>query len=141
MYNRRWRKSKLQQLKAKLTARYNLLFPEPVETRLLQVLGGSTLTIGAVRRGNKPMTITLSRGRLLRSERFRRSVVDDMGVLANDLRWAISVQGKDYEMDVVKAYEKDERLEAAGWRLMYINARELWQNPDLARQNVMRFLG
>jgi len=140
MYNLRRRKSKLQQIKALLIKRYALLFPDPVETRLLQVLGGSTLTIGAVRRSNKPMTITLSRGRLLRSERFRRSALNGCGVLANDIQMAIQIEGKDYERKVVEMYERDEKLREQGWYVRYIPERWLYNNPERVKQVVGQFL-
>jgi len=121
-------------------ARYERFFPTPVQVRLIEILGGTTITIGAVRRNNMPMTITLSRGKLLRSRKFRRTVIDGMGCLASDLKWAIAIQGPEYERDVVAAYERDERLEAAGWRLAYVQVRDIWHNPAAVRKSLLPFL-
>lgn len=121
-------------------ARYERLFPSPIEVRLIEILGGSTFTIGTIRRGDRQLTITLSRGKLLRSERFRRAVLDGKGVLANDVKWAIAIQGPEYERDVVAAYEHDELLKEQGWRVRYIPARDLWQSPTRVRSSVQQFL-
>ena len=127
-------------IRDRLYTRYERLFPMPTEVRLLEVLGGTTLTIGGIRRRDRQMVITLSRGKLLRSRKFRRAVLNGMGVLASDVKWAIAIQGPEYEMDVVKAYERDEQLEAAGWRLAYVSIRDLWTNPASVRKNVLQFL-
>ena len=121
-------------LRQKISAKFDSLFQAPVEVRLVEILGGTTLTIGAFRRNGNPLTITLSRGRLLRSKRFRRAVLDGNGILANDVRWAIQILGADYERDVVAAYERDEWLEQHGWRLGYIREYDIWNRPA----NVMR---
>jgi very-short-patch-repair endonuclease len=121
-------------------ARYERLFPTPVQVRLIEILGGTTITIGGIRRNNRQLTLTISRGKLLRSAKFRRMVLDGRGVLANDIMWAIAVQGSEYERDVVSAYERDERLRAAGWRLAYVNVRDVWTNPASVRNNILQFL-
>lgn len=117
-------------------SQYERLFPSPVEVRLIEILGGTTFTIGGIRHGNRPMTITLSRGKLLRSRRFRRAVLDGKGVLANDVRHAVILQGADYENKVVEMYERDERLEELGWQLIYVKVRDIWQNPKAVRENL-----
>jgi very-short-patch-repair endonuclease len=122
-----------------LYARYERLFPSAVQVRLIEILGGTTFTIGRYRRNGRPMTITLSRGKLLRSRKFRRIVLDGMGVLASDIQWAIAIQGAEYERDVVSAYERDERLEAAGWRLAYVQGRDIWHNPARVRESLLPF--
>jgi hypothetical protein len=121
-------------------AMYERQFPSPVQVRLIEILGGTTITIGAIRRHNMPMTITLSRGRLLRSSRLRRGYLDGMGVLANDIQWAIAIKGPEFERDVIMAYERDEKLQQMGWRLAYISARDIWQNPARVRASILPFL-
>lgn len=117
-------------------------FPRPVETRLINVLGGTTLTLGWLRdkATGHQFTLILSRGKLLRSERFRRAALTPGGILANDIKWAIAVQGPEYEHDVVAAYEQDEKLAAAGWRLWYVRAADVWQNPGRVKKDVLQFL-
>jgi hypothetical protein len=118
-------------------SRYESLFPRPVQVRLIEILGGTTITIGGIRHNNRPMTLTISRGKLLRSRRFRRAVINDHGVLATDVRWAIIIQGADYERDVVSAYQRDEQLEREGWNLAYISLKDIWNNPNRVRQNLL----
>lgn len=119
---------------------YEQLFPTPVQVRLIEILGGSTITIGAFRRDNLPMTIMLTRGKLLRSKRFRAAILDGTGMLANDIKWAIKILGPEYERDVVAAYEMDERLHQDGWHMAYVSARDIWNNPARVRASLQRFL-
>ena len=129
-----------RQLKTKLDAYIETLFPPADETRLIEVLGGTTITIGGLRRNGRQLTIVLSRGGLLRSERFRRAALNSDGVLANDIQWAIKIRGHEYERDVVSAYELDERMKADGWRVRNIPARWLYEQPEKVRSIVQSFI-
>lgn len=121
-------------------ARYERLFPAPIETRLIEVLGGTVITVGSRRHNDRQMKIIISRGKLLRSRRFRNTVIDGMGVLANDVQWAIAVRGPEYQRDVVAAYERDERLKAAGWRVAYINYLDIENNPRQVYEKLLPFV-
>jgi hypothetical protein len=127
-------------IRHRLSTYYDSLFQSPVEVRLVEILGGVTLTVGFIRKRGRPMTITLSRGRLLRSKRFRRAVVDGDGMLASDIKWAIKIMGAEYERDVVAAYEHDEYLKAHGWRLGYVRAWDIWNNEEKVRQLIVPFV-
>lgn len=131
--------SKYDRLRDYIYFRYERLFPAPVQVRLLEILGGTTITIGAIRHNNRPLTLTLSRGRLLRSAKFRRQVLDGFGVLANDIKWAIAIQGPEYERDVVAAYERDEKWAEQGWRVAHVRIHDIWQNPNAVRDNLTPF--
>lgn len=122
-------------------ARYERQFPSAVQVRLIEILGGTTITIGGIRHNGRAMTITLSRGKLLRSAKFRRAVLDGMGCLANDIKWAIAIEGPEFERDVVLAYERDEKLKAAGWRLAYVRPSDIWHKPDNVRQRLLPMFG
>jgi very-short-patch-repair endonuclease len=63
-----------------------------------------------------------------------------MGVLANDIRMAIQVEGPEYERQVVAMYERDEKLREQGWVVRYIPQRWLWENPAKVRQAVKQFV-
>lgn len=136
----RTHKDFFKRLRARLYGWYERQFPTPIDSRLLEILGGTTLTIGALRHNGYPLTLTLSRGRLLRSERFRRQVLGGKGVLASDVKWAIQIMGPEYERQVVSMYERDEKLEAAGWRLLYVRWQDVWHNPKRVRRDVLQFL-
>ncbi len=145
---RNMRKFRINHIKAKaktaIIKRREQLYPKPLETRLITVLGGTVLTVGAFRhkKTGYPLSLVLSRGRLLRSERFRRSVrVDDGGTLelANDIKWAITIRGSEYYRDVVAAYERDELLKEQGWRIRYISMRDLGERPGQVRADIRSF--
>lgn len=118
-------------------ARYERLFPPFIETRLIEILGGTVITIGSRRHNGRQMKIIISRGKLLRSRKFRKTVLDGMGVLANDVKWAIAVYGSEYERDVVAAYERDEKLEREGWRVAYIRRDDIEKNPTKVLENLL----
>lgn len=107
----------------------------------MEILGGKALTVHAVRdkKTGLPLTIILSRGPVLRREHFRRTG-DRLILFSNDIKWALAVQGREYERDVVAAYERDEKLREAGWRIKYIKADWLWNKPDLVKRDVLQFL-
>lgn len=134
--------SQLSRIRHTLAERYELLFPAPSEVRLMQILGATTVTIGRWRhkKTGRPLTFVLSRGHLLRSEKFRRSVVDGNGVLANDVRMAITIRGPEYERDVVAAYERDEYLKNKGWTIKAIPQSWLLSNPKKVRTSVLQFI-
>lgn len=129
-----------RQLTARLDAYVESLFPPADETRLIEVLGGTTFTVGGIRRNGRQLTVVLSRGQLLRSERFRRAALNQDGVLANDIQWAIKIRGHEYEHDVVAAYELDERMRDDGWRVRNIPARWLYEQPEKVRSIVQSFI-
>jgi very-short-patch-repair endonuclease len=117
-------------------------YTSPDEIRLEQILGGTTITFGRFRdkQTGYPLSFVMTRGRLLRSERFRRAVLDDKGVLANDVRMAIGIRGPEYEHDVLNAMERDEWLAEQGWTLRWIPRSWLYTNPDKVRAIVHQFI-
>lgn len=116
-------------------------YHNPDQIRLEQILGATTLTIGRFRdkQTGYPFSLVLSRGHILRSEKFRRTVIDDMGVLANDVQMAIGIQGYEYEHDVVAAFERDEYLAEKGWNIRYIPVSWL-SEPNRVRSFVNKFI-
>ena len=116
-------------------------YQNPEQIRLEQILGATTITIGRFRdkATGYPLSFVLSRGHILRSEKFRRTIVDDMGVIANDVKLAIAIQGREYEHDVVAAYERDEYLSSKGWTIKYIPVSWLSQ-PNKVRAFVNNFI-
>lgn len=132
--------NRARKIKARIARELDRLFPTREQVQLIEILGGATLTLGMFRKHGRQLTIVLNRGRLLRSERFRRRVINDMGVLANDVQWAIEIKGQEYERDVVAAYERDQELRSQGWRLMSIKATDLWLRPNQVRSTIKQFL-
>lgn len=138
---RRTKQKIINKLKEQLNVKTERFYPRPAEVKLIQVLGGKTLTIPTIRsqQTGLPMTIVLSRGKILRREHFKRTG-DTLILFSNDLKWALALQGREYERDVVAAYERDEELINSGWRIKYIRAYDLWHNPVELRKNLLQFL-
>jgi hypothetical protein len=131
----------LNTVKAAIHSRYLECFPEPSEVRLLELCGGITFTIGRIKRDGKPMTIILSNGKLLRSEHFKRVAYDNRTTIyLNDINQAIIIRGNDYQHDVVRYLEQEEKLMARGIRVKYIPQSWLENNPMTALQSVQHFI-
>lgn len=121
-----------------------LLFPSPAEVRLIEIMGGKYFTIKALRhRKTKfPLTIVVSLGKILESERFAREVrvgryFVDFG---NDLAMALEVDGKAYHRDIVREFERDSYLYQRGWRVVHIPAIKLWNDPLAVQHEILRFV-
>lgn len=128
-------------MKAALRSRYLQCFIEPAEVRLLEIVGGTTLTIGRIKRDGKPMTIVLTHGKLLRSENFKRVAIDNKSILyMNDVNHAIMIQLDDYKQDIVKEQELSEKFMEAGIVVRYIPQRWLENNPMKALSSVQQFI-
>jgi very-short-patch-repair endonuclease len=133
----RLRAKALQALEAKKT----VLFPSPVETRMIEVLGGKCLTIDSVRdkETGRKMVIVWKQPKLLKKEHFRRTG-DKLVIYSNDLKMGLAIQGREYERDVLAAQERDEMLSEHGWRVRYIKASWLWNDEPKVRAAVTQFI-
>ena len=131
----------IEKLKEQVKAKKRRLYATPAEVRLVQILGGKTLTLHTIKdkETNLPLTIVLSRGKVLRREHFKRTG-DTLILFSNDIKWALALEGREYQRDIVAAYERDQQLLSDGWRIKYIRAYDLFNNPDRVRQNVLQFL-
>jgi hypothetical protein len=128
-------------MKAALRSRYLQTFIEPAETRLLEICGATTITIGRIKRDGKPMTIVLTHGKLLRSEGFQKVAIDNQSVLyMNDVNHAIMIQLDSYKQDIVKEQEMADKFIEAGIRVRYIPQRWLESNPLKALQSIQQFI-
>jgi hypothetical protein len=116
-------------------------FIEPAETRLLEICGATTITIGRIKRDGKPMTIVLTHGKLLRSEHFKKVAIDNKSILyMNDVNHAIMIQLDDGKMDIVKEQELSDKFMEAGIRVRYIPQRLLENNPLKVLQSINQFI-
>lgn len=117
-------------------------YQSPDQIRLEQILGATTITFGRFRdkQTGYPLSFVLTPGLLLKSEKFRRTVLDDRGVLANDVKLAIAIQGPEYEHDVVYAYERDQYLAEQGWTIKLIPRSWLYNDPAKVRRTISQFI-
>lgn len=116
-----------------------LLFPSQTATRLMQILGASTLVVGGIRRHGRPLTIVLWRGHLLRSENFKLNYVDGRPILSNDLKMAITLEDDDYTRDIIVEQEMDDKFAQAGYIVRWIPERWL-NNPERVKTAVQQFI-
>lgn len=117
------------------------LFPHPAEVRLLEVLGGITVTIGRIQRGGRPLTFILSEGKLLKSEHFRRVAADNKTVLyMNDVQHVLAIRADDFKRDVIGEFEADEALREQGYRIRSIPESLIINNPRQAKLSIQKFI-
>jgi hypothetical protein len=121
-----------------------LLFPSPAEVQFIRVMGGKVTTFGVVRlRPNQfPLSLVWSLGPVLKAEHFEREVrvgrcFVDFG---NDLRRAIEIDGRVWHKDSQAELQRDQYLEARGWRILHIPALRLRTDPQAVVQKVQSFL-
>lgn len=109
----------------------------PAEVRLLHALGGTTVTVGWLRdtETRVPVTLVVSRGRLLRREGFKRHVPVGSAVLtfANKHGLAIALRGTTYEHDILTFMEQDEHLQSLGWRVCYVPTTLLGNSHEVRK--------
>lgn len=127
--------------------RNRILFPSPAEVRFVQIMGGRTVTINALRHPatGYPLVIFVSMGRLLRREFVQREVrVGAMYIdFAFETRYTkkgIEIDGADFHRDIVREQQRDDYLGGYGWRILHIQASDLYRSPDSVQRRVMSFL-
>ena len=122
-----------------------MLFMSPAEARFIEMMGGRVLVVEwfvSPLNNNYPLTIVLSMGKLLRREKVRREVrvgkcFIDFG---NDIRRGIEIDGRDYHQDVLKEQARNEYVAEYGWRLLHIQAGDMYRSPDYVKRKVIAFL-
>jgi very-short-patch-repair endonuclease len=92
--------------------------------------------------GGFPLALVLSRGKILKEEKFKREVragrywID----LANEIYVGLEVDGEKWHRDVVAQFDRDSYLYMRGWRIHHISAIRLWLEPNKVQQEVLSFL-
>lgn len=88
------------------------------------------------------MAFVVSRGKLLRQEHVGREVRAGKCYIdfANDLHRGIEIQSRKWHNDVIKDAQRFEYLRDRGWRILYIEAIDIFRNPYTVRERVTRFL-
>jgi very-short-patch-repair endonuclease len=117
----------------------------PAEARFVRIMGGRVLTVSwlASPINNRfPVSIVLSLGRDLKREKMRREVrVGAMYIdFGNDIRRGIEIDGRRYHRDVLKEHERNKYVAQYGWRLLHIDASEMYRSPEYVRRKVIAFL-
>lgn len=112
--------------------------------QLITLMGGKVLTTNLVRhkRTGFPLTLVVDLGSWFGKEQMRREVRigrywTDFG---NDLCRAIEVDGDQFHKDIVKEQQRDDYIERMGWRILHINAGDIFTNPDMVQRRIIAFL-
>lgn len=157
------KQNKLKVKYLRLRSRYwrtqRLLFPSPAELQFIKILGGKFIRFPIThRRTGFPFAVVFSLGKVLRNEGFKREVragrfwID----LANDVGIGFEIQGKMWHTgNVLKEQFRYNYLSNfcvpkcrlycrkhlnIGLRIMYIDAKRLWTEPDKVKAEVLHFL-
>lgn len=135
--------SKYYRLRSRYYRESRLLFPSPAELRFIELMGGRYVTLPFFRHYKTGFcgALVLSMGKTLRREGFRREVrvgakFCDFG---NDIKRAIEIDGS-YFHDIVEQQERDDYFAKYDWRVLHIDATDVWRQPDVVQRRVLKFL-
>lgn len=125
-----------------------MLFISPAEIRFIRLMGGTVIVLDHIHApyGNKfPLAVVVSLGRILKREHVKREVrvgkhFIDFGVEHKSFKRGIEIDGRNFHQDVLKELERDEYVGEYGWRLLHIQAADLYRNPNFVQRRVLEFL-
>jgi len=107
-------------------------------------MGGKVTTIKQIKRPATkfPLAIVWSLGPALKTEMFEREVQAGKYWLdfGNDIFWGFEIDGREWHRDIVAEFDRDSYLYQRGWRIMHIEAGNLWRSPDRVKLQVLQFL-
>lgn len=136
--------SKFYRLRSRYWRNNRMLWPSPAEVAFVRVMGGRVITVPFCKhpRNGFKLAWVLSLGKTLRSHKFQREVrcgskYCDFG---NDLKWAIEIDGRRYHNDIVVQQQRDEYFAKYGWRVLHVDARDVFWNVNQTRDLVHKFL-
>lgn len=124
-----------------------MLFPSPAEVQFVRIMGGKAITIKRLKHPSTgfPMVIFVTMGKRLNREFVEREV--RVGAMYIDFAFAtkyskkgIEIDGAAFHRDIVKEQQRDDYCLAYGWKLLHIQAADVYSNPDLVQRRVDNFL-
>lgn len=117
-----------------------LLFPSAAEIKFIQLMGGHVWLL-PVWSGKSSLAI-VSLGKTLRRYRFKREVRCGRYYMdfANDLGWAIEVDGARYHMDVVADFDREVYIRQRGWRMLRVPAYRVFHDPNRVWRDVLKYI-
>lgn len=120
------------------------MFPSPAEMTFVEIMGGKVLRIKWLKhwRTGFPFAVVLWRGWLLWREGVKREVYASGYYcdFASNIQRAIEIDGNEYHKDYIADSQRDWHLKQAGWIVLRIPAWRLYNQPDLVRSEVRKFL-
>jgi len=123
-----------------------MIFPSPAELKFVELMGGHIVRMKWLHSPftHFPAAIIVSKGKLLRSENFRREVRYGRyyADFANDLHRIIEIDSKRYHMDVVADMDRDIYIKSRfhGAQILRLRTFEISANPTRTQQQVIKFL-
>lgn len=131
-----------KRMRSKYRRLVRLLFPSPAELKLITIMGGRVLKFKRFQMHGFPLAIVYRQPTLFRAEHVKREVRCGRYYtdFANDVGWAIEVDGSVYHMDEVAEYEREIYMYGRGWRLLRIRAPRLWNDKAGVQRDVISFL-
>lgn len=124
-----------------------MLFPSPAEVEFIRIMGGKAISLDHVKHPYTgfPLTIVTSMGAILEREFIQREVrigamYVDFGVANKYYKKAIEIDGLNFHRDIVKEQRRDEYCRERGWKLLHIQAADVYRQPILVRKLVVKFL-
>lgn len=124
-----------------------LLFPSPAETKFVQLMGGKAIVIDHIKhpKSGYPLTVFTTMGKTLRREFVQREVragamYIDFAFVTKYGKKGIEIDGANFHRDIIKEQNRDDYLQARGWKILHIQAIDLYRQPDIVQRQVIRFL-
>ena len=111
--------------------------------KLITLMGGKVLKINGFKVDGFPFTIVYKRPPLFKREHIKREVRCGKyyADFANDVGWAIEVDGQDYHMDVLADLEREGYFIERGWRQpLRIQAFRLYNDKQNVQKEVLSYL-
>lgn len=124
-----------------------ILFPSPAEVQFVRVMGGKAIVIDHLKHPQTgfPLTIVTSMGKTLRREYARREVrvgamYVDFGFVTRYSKKGVEIDGADFHRNIVYEQDRDDYCRQRGWKLLHIQAADLYRAPKLVKKRVIKFL-
>jgi hypothetical protein len=127
--------------------RRRLLFPSPAEVELIRIMGGKYIVLGWVKdpRTGFPFTLIWDLGTILKREGIQREVRAgamylDFATVGLRYRRGIEVDGLLFHRDITIEQERDEYVAKYGYKLLHVQAAEIYREPARVQQRILNFL-
>lgn len=124
-----------------------LHFASPAELRFVELFGGRVWRVGWLRNPRTGFCFVyynigpfLKREFIEREVRVGPGVFVDFGAKTRYYKKAIEILGWQWHQDVLAEQSRHDYLTSMGWEVIYIEARQLWRDPESVKRKVSHFL-
>jgi len=135
---------KYYQYRSRFWRNVRFLFPSPAETAFIELMGGYVIHVSILKHPKTHFSFAyvLSLGKLLNGELMKREVrvgkhwID----FGNDIKRGIEIDGRQYHNDIVKQQERDDYFKSYGWRVLHVDAYDVFHEPKKVYRMTSKFL-